>query len=78
MVAEQKVTSALAHDADVYGWADGLFVGFGIRAGRMAKWTLRACGVPAARDRVAGTPPMWRRFAQRNADLAARLRQHPH
>jgi excinuclease ABC subunit C len=78
VVAEQKVTSALEHDADVYGWADGLLVGFGIRAGRMAKWTLHACGEPAAQDRVAGTPPMWRRFAQRNADLAVRLRQHPH
>ena len=78
VVAEQKVTSALAHDADVYGWADGLLVGFGIRAGRMAKWTLHACGEPTAQDRVAGTPPMWRRFAQRNADLAVRLRQHPH
>lgn len=77
VVAEQKVTSALADDVDVHAWADGLLVGFGIRAGRMATWTLCECGEPAARDRVGGTPRGWLRFAQRNADLAARLRRHP-
>lgn len=77
VVAEQKVTSVAANDADVYGWADGVLVGFGIRAGRMATWTLRICGEQSARDRLAGTPPEWERFAQRNAALAVRLRRHP-
>jgi excinuclease ABC subunit C len=76
VVAEQKVTNSVPDDTDVYGWAAGLLVGFGIRAGRMTTWTARACGEPAARGRVDGTAPMWRDFAQRNAELAVRLRQH--
>jgi excinuclease ABC subunit C len=77
IVAEQKVTSSLALDADVYGWDDGVLVGFGIRNGRMSTWTMGACAQSSARDRLSATPPMWRRFAQRNAELAVRLRHHP-
>jgi excinuclease ABC subunit C len=78
VVAEQKVTSDVVEDVDVYGWADGLLVEFGIRAGRMTTWTLRDCGESAAQARLADTPPMWQKFAQRSAELAVRLRQHPH
>jgi excinuclease ABC subunit C len=77
VVAEQKVTSAIADDVDVFGWRDGLLVGFEIRNGRMSAWSMRACSEPTARDRLAATPPLWRRFAERNAELAVRLRHHP-
>jgi len=78
VVAEQKVSTVPADDVDVHGWTDGLLVAFGIRAGRMATWTISPCSESAARDRVSATPPRWQRFAQRNADLAVRLRRHPH
>lgn len=77
VVAEQKVTSALVDDIDVYGWADGVLVGFGIRAGRIVTWTVGACGESTARDLVASTPASWQSFAGRNAELAVRLRRHP-
>ncbi|MFD7159846.1 hypothetical protein ACFV9C_34985 [Kribbella sp. NPDC059898] len=74
IVAEQKVAWLDPRDADVYGWADGVLVRFELRGGRMCTWTVRSCGAAAARERVAGTPELWRTFAQRNAELAARLR----
>ncbi|NUR98654.1 MAG: GIY-YIG nuclease family protein [Kribbellaceae bacterium] len=73
IVAEQKVAWLEPRDADVYGWADGVLVRFELRAGRMCRWTQRAVGEGAARARVASTPELWRPFAQRNAELAARL-----
>ncbi|MEU4603750.1 GIY-YIG nuclease family protein [Kribbella sp. NPDC023972] len=73
IVAEQKVSRLEPHDADVYGWADGVLVHFQIRAGRMRTWTQRAVSEAVARDRVTATPVHWQPFAQRNAELAARL-----
>ncbi|WP_350278832.1 GIY-YIG nuclease family protein [Kribbella sp. HUAS MG21] len=73
IVAEQKVAWLEPRDADVYGWADGVLVRFELRAGRMCTWTQRSMGESAARERVAGTPELWREFAHRNAQLAARL-----
>jgi excinuclease ABC subunit C len=70
IVAEQKVSSLEPHDIDVHGWADGVLVRFGVRAGRMCTWAVTEA---AARDRMAATPVAWRAFAQRNAELAARL-----
>jgi excinuclease ABC subunit C len=74
IVAEQKVAWLEPRDADVYGWADGVLVRFEVRGGRMCTWTQRSVGEAAARERVAGTPELWRPFARRNAELAARLR----
>lgn len=73
IVAEQKVAWLDPRDADVYGWADGVLVHFQVRAGRMSTWTQRATSEATGRDRVAATPALWQSFAQRNAELAARL-----
>ena len=73
VTAEQKVTRPGDADHDACGWADGTLVRFEIRAGRLAGWTLRACGEPTARRHLAATPPEWTEFTQRNAELAARL-----
>jgi excinuclease ABC subunit C len=73
IVAEQKVAWLEPRDADVYGWADGVLVRFELRAGRMCTWTQRAVSEATAQERVAATPELWRTFAQRNAELAARL-----
>ena len=54
-------------------WADGTLVRFTIRRGRLSEWSQGACDAADARRHVAGTPPEWTGFAQRNADLAARL-----
>lgn len=71
IVADQKVSRLEPDDADVYGWAEGVLVQFKIRAGRMCTWTQRAAR--EAPDLVAATPALWQPFAQRNAELAARL-----
>ncbi len=52
VTAEQKVTQAQPADFDVAGWADGMLVCFGIRGGRLCRWSQRACGAPAARRNV--------------------------
>ncbi|MDX2973623.1 GIY-YIG nuclease family protein [Kribbella solani] len=74
IVSEQKVAWLGAVDAEVYGWADGVLVRFEVRDGRMCTWTQRAMSAATARERVASTPELWRAFARRNAELAARLR----
>jgi excinuclease ABC subunit C len=73
ITAEQKVTRPGPADHDACGWADGTLVRLEIRAGRLTGWTLRTCGEAAARRHLAATPPEWAAFAQRNAELAARL-----
>ncbi|MFF1817066.1 GIY-YIG nuclease family protein [Kribbella sp. NPDC058245] len=73
IVAEQKVSRLTADDADVFGWADGVMVGFGLRDGRVRTWTQQAMTERTARNRVAATPVGWQLFAQRNAELAALL-----
>jgi excinuclease ABC subunit C len=73
IVAEQKASWLEPHDADVYGWSDGVLVRFEVRAGRMCTWTQRAASENAVRDRLAATPVLWRAFAHRNAELAAQL-----
>lgn len=73
IVAEQKVSLLDPHDAEVYGWADGILVQFVMRTGRMRTWTQRRVSEKSARNRVAATPAHWRAFAQRNAELAFQL-----
>ena len=70
VLSEQKVTQ-VDGDADIQGWADGVLVSFELRGGRVHAWRQRACAAPPAS--VAATPVAWRRFADRNAALAARL-----
>jgi excinuclease ABC subunit C len=73
VTAEQKVTGQVPADHDVCGWADGTLVSFAIRGGRLTGWTQRACGQAPARRHLEQTRPDWVPFAQRNAELAARL-----
>jgi len=80
---EQKVTAApsagggpgadAAADADACGWAGGILVCLEIRGGRMCGWRQRPCGEAAARRYTGRTPPGWTAFAERAAELAARL-----
>ncbi len=74
VLAEQKVTRPEnAVDVDVHGWSGGLLVTFQLRGGRMRSWTQRPSDERAARPCVEATPDEWRPFADRNAQLAARL-----
>jgi len=73
VVSVQRVTVAEPVDADVCGWAGGTLVQFEVRGGRLSRWRQRSCSAAAARRRVAATPAAWLEFAQRNAELAARL-----
>jgi excinuclease ABC subunit C len=57
----------------VYGWAGGILVEFRIRAGRLRTWTQRPCSAATARARLAATPPEWRAYVERTAQLAALL-----
>jgi excinuclease ABC subunit C len=74
ITGEQKVTQARSYDLDVSGWADGVLVSFEVRGGRLSGWRHRDCGEAAACPHLARTPPEWREFGRRSADLAARLR----
>ena len=74
VTAEQKATRpSPGDDYRVNGWSAGTLVTFTVRAGRLVGWTRRACGEAAASRHLAGTPPEWTAFAQRNAELATRL-----
>jgi hypothetical protein len=76
ITAEQKVARDQRDqaDADVYGWAGGVLVCFEIRGGRMPGWRQRPCTAAAARRYLERSAPGWAAFAQRSAELAARLR----
>jgi excinuclease ABC subunit C len=77
ILAEQKVAGIDADEnAAVAGWAEGLLVTFELREGWIRAWRQRACGMDAAAAQVAATPSRWRAFADRNAQLAARLARH--
>lgn len=71
VVAEQKVAVLEPSDLDVYGWVDGVLVQFEIRGGRFSEWQYRRCSAATAGPMLAATPIVWRRFAYRNAALAA-------
>jgi excinuclease ABC subunit C len=71
----QRVASLIDEDADVAGWADGVLVRFEVRAGRMRGWRQQTTTSEEASSFLAVTPPAWREFADRNAQLAARLRR---
>jgi hypothetical protein len=70
----QRVTSMDADDFDAYGWAGGVLVHFGVRAGRLCRWSQQPCPQRAAAEpALAATPAAWAAFATRNAELAASL-----
>jgi excinuclease ABC subunit C len=70
----QRVTALDGGDADVCGWSDGVLVTFAIRDGRLRGWSQRPAATAAGvATELAATPPAWRDFARRNAELAAAL-----
>lgn len=69
ITAEQKVTQPTTGDGRVCGWAGGTLLRLDIDAGRVTTWRITT----AASPRSDPTPPHWRAFAQRNAELAATL-----
>ena len=71
----QRVSTMDAVDMTVSGWSDGMLVQFKICAGRVCRWSQRACGRPAATGALAATPDAWADFMTHNAALAARLAQ---
>ena len=73
VTAPQQVTLPAPADHDVCGWSDGTLVRFSVRSGRLTGWTQRACTERTAQAHVKATAPGWQQFAQRNAELAARL-----
>jgi excinuclease ABC subunit C len=73
ITAEQKVTQPSPASFDAHGWTEGTLVTFTIRGGRLTAWAQRPGDAASARRLLAATPPAWQGFAQRNAELAARL-----
>lgn len=73
VTAEQKVTTSASADYTVCGWSGGCLVRFEIQAGRLTSWTQRPCSAAAADSELRQTPLDWAGFAERNAELAARL-----
>ncbi len=73
VTSPQRVTTAGAGDADVYGWSGEVLVRFGVRGGRLCEWSQRRCSRPRAAPRLAATPAAWAEFARSNAELAAAL-----
>ncbi len=73
VVCPQRATVLEPVNASLAGFADGLLVSFEVIGGRIRGWRQQRCTVSRAQPRLAATPPQWREFVQRNADLAARL-----
>lgn len=57
----------------VSGWADGMLVTLRASGDRLDQWTSRPANGAVGERALAATPPSWREFAVRNAELAARL-----
>jgi hypothetical protein len=62
-----------ATDFTASGWSGGVLSSFIVRRGQVREWAQTACPASDAAARLAGTPPYWAGFAQRNAELAAAL-----
>ncbi|MBJ7471573.1 MAG: GIY-YIG nuclease family protein [Solirubrobacteraceae bacterium] len=74
LVSPQRVTVDGAGDATACGWADGVLVEFGIKAGRVRTWTQRECTEDEASPLIAATAPSHADFAHRAATTASHLR----
>ena len=75
VTSPQRVTTSGQQDFEVVGWTGGTSVRFEIRAGRLRSWKSGPCALTEVAAERALTPAGWADFAQRNAELAARLAQ---
>jgi excinuclease ABC subunit C len=73
VTSPQRATSMTAADFTASGWSGGVLTTFVARRGQVCEWVQSSCPPSAATGRLAGTPPDWADFAQRNAELAALL-----
>jgi excinuclease ABC subunit C len=73
VTSPQRASSMAATDFTASGWSGGVLTSFIVRHGQVREWAQAACPESAAAARLAGTPPDWAGFAQRNAELAAAL-----
>lgn len=73
VVCPQRAAVLEPVSASLAGWAHGVLVAFEISGGRMCGWRQQPMTEPQAQPLLAATPPQWREFTQRNAELAARL-----
>lgn len=69
----QRAASLERTDFAACGWSDGIITSFAVRAGQISEWVQASCPESDAAPLLAGTPPGWAEFAQRNAELAAAL-----
>jgi excinuclease ABC subunit C len=73
VTSPQRATSMIAADFTASGWSGGVLTSFAARRGRVCEWVQSECPRSDAAARLAGTPPDWVNFAQRNAELARQL-----
>ena len=73
VTSPQRASSMAATDFTASGWSGGVLSSFIVRRGQVCEWAQAACPESDAAARLAGTPPDWAGFAQRNAELAAAL-----
>jgi len=73
VTSPQRASSMAATDFTASGWSGGVLTSFIVRHGQVREWAQGACPESDAAARLAGTPPDWAGFAQRNAELAAAL-----
>jgi excinuclease ABC subunit C len=73
VTSPQRASSMAATDFTASGWSGGVLTSFIVRRGQVREWAQAACPESDAVSRLAGTPPDWAGFAQRNAELAAAL-----
>ena len=73
VTSPQRASSMAATDFTASGWSGGVLSSFIVRRGQVRQWAQEACPESDAATRLAGTPPDWAGFAQRNAELAAAL-----
>jgi excinuclease UvrABC nuclease subunit len=77
VTSPQRASSMAAMDFTASGWSGGVLSSFVVRRGQVCEWAQAGCPESDAASRLAGTPPDWAGFAQRNAELAAALTPRP-
>jgi len=75
LIAPQRVTGCTPADLAVHGWSDGVLFSLTASDGRLDGWSVTTVDADAAASKLQRTPPHWRDFAARNAELAAALRR---
>jgi len=76
VTSPQRASSMAATDFTASGWSGGVLTSFISRGGQVREWIQSSCPRTEAAAHLAGTPPDWAGFAQRNAELAAALAGH--